>query len=152
MGTLRFNPIVSFASIALIWTFVGICIYYQENVPFKAWKTFTVEKFTWLYVGSQDLWAIFAIILYFSKYSNIKLGKPDDKPEYNDLTWFVMLFACGIGVGLFFYGVSEPIFHYTGKNRYAFLFLMISRVKNINFIIQLLQMILYNLTYLNYPV
>ena len=69
--------------------------------------------------GSQDLWAIFAVVLYFSKYSQLKLGKPDDKPEYNDVTWFVMLFACGIGVGLFFYGVGEPIYHYTGRNRYT---------------------------------
>ena len=117
LGTLRFNPIVSFASIALIWVFVGICITYGDQVPFKAWKSYVVAKFTWLYIGSQDLWAVFALILYFSKYSNLKLGKPDDKPEYNDVTWFVMLFACGIGVGLFFYGVAEPIFHYTGKNR-----------------------------------
>ena len=119
LGTLRFNPIVSFASIALIWVFVGMCIYYGEKIPFVAWKSYIVAKFTWLYIGSQDLWAVFALILYFSKYSNLKLGKPDDKPEYNDVTWFVMLFACGIGVGLFFYGVAEPIFHYTGKNRYS---------------------------------
>ena len=110
---------MSFASIALIWTFVGLCIYYQEQVPFQEWKTLIVKDFTWFYVGSMDLWALFAIILYFSKYSSLKLGKPDDKPEYNDVTWFVMLFACGIGVGLFFYGVAEPIFHYTGKNRYS---------------------------------
>ena len=57
-----------------------------------------MEKFTWLYIGSQDLWAVFAIILYFSKYADLKLGKPNEKPEYNDVTWFVMLFACGIGV------------------------------------------------------
>ena len=65
LGTLRFNPIVSFVSIGLIWIFVGICVHYGENVPFKEWKTFIVGKFTWLYIGSQDLWAVFAIILYF---------------------------------------------------------------------------------------
>ena len=80
-----------------------------------------MEKFTWLYIGSQDLWAVFAIMLYFSKYADLKLGKPHEKPEYNDVTWFVMLFACGIGVGLFFYGVAEPIFHYIGPNRYVWL-------------------------------
>ena len=57
-------------------------------------------------------------MLYFSKYSQIKLGQPEDKPEYNDVTWFVMLFACGIGVGMFFYGVAEPVYHYVGANRY----------------------------------
>ena len=63
--------------------------------------------------------ALFLVMLYFSKYSNIKLGKDDEPPEYNGVSWFMMLFACGIGVGLFFYGVAEPIFHYTGRNRYT---------------------------------
>ena len=40
-------------------------------------------------------------------------------PEYSDPTWFMMLFACGIGTGLFFFGVAEPMFHYVGKNRYS---------------------------------
>ena len=44
----------------------------------------------------------------FSELSNIKLGAPDDTPEYNDISWFVMLFACGMGNGLFFYSVFEP--------------------------------------------
>ena len=60
---------------------------------------------------------IFLFIL--SKYSNIKLGNEDDVPEYNNFSWFMMLFSCGIGVGLFFYGVAEPIFHYTNRNRYS---------------------------------
>ena len=55
---------------------------------------------------------------YYSKYSNIKLGKDSDEPEYGDATWFMMLFACGIGVGLFFFGVAEPIFHYAFPNRW----------------------------------
>ena len=57
--------------------------------------------------------------LHFSKYSKIKLGSPDDEPEYNSFTWFMMLFSCGVGVGLFFYGVAEPIYHYTTENRYS---------------------------------
>ena len=65
---------------------------------FKDARHYIVEKFTWLYIGSINLWAVFAIILYFSKYADLKLGKPNEKPEYNDVTWFVMLFACGIGV------------------------------------------------------
>ena len=54
-----------------------------------------------------------------SKYSDVKLGNEDDVPEYNNFSWFMMLFSCGIGVGLFFYGVAEPIFHYTNRNRYS---------------------------------
>ena len=58
-------------------------------------------------------------LFIFSKYSDIKLGNEDDVPEYNNFSWFMMLFSCGIGVGLFFYGVAEPIFHYTNRNRYS---------------------------------
>ena len=46
-------------------------------------------------------------------------GKDDEVPEYSDGTWFAMLFSCGIGVGLFFFGVAEPIWHYIGPNRYT---------------------------------
>lgn len=119
LGEIRFNPVVSFFSILLIWGFVGWCIQEGENVPFVAWKKWIVANFTWLYIGSQDIWAVFAVVLYCSKYANLRLGKDHEKPEYNDVTWFVMLFACGIGVGLFFYGVAEPIFHYTYPNRYT---------------------------------
>ncbi|KAL5263770.1 hypothetical protein ACHWQZ_G004986 [Mnemiopsis leidyi] len=49
----------------------------------------------------------------------MKLGKDDDEIEYPDGSWFCMLFACGVGVGLFFYGVGEPINHYTRPNRYT---------------------------------
>ena len=71
-------------------------------------------------VNMQHLHVITYIAKFFSKYADLKLGKPDEKPEYNDVTWFMMLFACGIGVGLFFYGVAEPITHYTiTRNRYS---------------------------------
>ena len=119
LGEIRFNPIVSTAAIAVIWAFVAICSVYRESVPFGEWRSWIVANFTWLYIGSQDIWAVFAIVLYCSKYSNIKLGKDTDVPEYSDPTWFMMLFACGIGVGLFFFGVAEPIFHYIGPNRYT---------------------------------
>lgn len=87
-------------------------------MSWKKAQVFLVDQFSWFYIGSMNLWGIFVIMLYFSKYSQIKLGQPDDKPEYNDVTWFVMLFACGIGVGMFFYGVAEPVYHYVGANRY----------------------------------
>ena len=71
-------------------------------------------------VKMLDLRVITDMAKFFSKYADLKLGKPDEKPEYNDVTWFMMLFACGIGVGLFFYGVAEPITHYTiTRNRYS---------------------------------
>ena len=54
---------------------------------------------TWLYIGSMNAWAIFIITVYVY-YGDIKLGSSDSKPEYNDLTWFTMLFSCGVGSGV----------------------------------------------------
>ncbi len=55
---------------------------------------------------------IVALFLIFGPYGKIKLGKPDDEPEYNYFTWFAFLFTAGMGVGLVFYGVTEPVSHY----------------------------------------
>ena len=49
------------------------------------------------------------------RYGNVRLGPKDSKPEFSDMTYFAMLFSAGIGVGLFFYGVSEPLSHRTGN-------------------------------------
>ena len=76
-----------------------ICIKFPNDVPFAEWKKNIVKSFTWLYIGSINLWAVFIMVLYFSKYSDQKLGKDTDQPEFNNVTWFVMLFSCGVGVG-----------------------------------------------------
>ena len=55
---------------------------------------------------------VFMMLLAFSKYGRIKLGKEDDKPEFSNLTWFGMLFSAGMGIGLVFWGVAEPLDHY----------------------------------------
>lgn len=64
---------------------------------------FIVDKFGWFYLLSATSFLIFAIFLVVSKYGNIKLGKEADKPEYNYLTWFGMLFSAGMGIGLVFW-------------------------------------------------
>ncbi|XP_067026316.1 glycine betaine transporter 1-like [Acropora muricata] len=111
---LRFNPVVTFLSGAIIWFFVIWCAVQADvaNREMSKWMLWITETFTWMYIGTQDVWAIFIVVLYFSKYGKMKLGKPEDKPEFNDLTYFTMLFAAGIGIGLFYFGVAEPIWHY----------------------------------------
>jgi choline-glycine betaine transporter len=60
----------------------------------------------------QQVWVVFLIALYVSRLGKMKLGRPDDEPEYPAASWFMMMFSAGIGIGLFFFGVAEPIFHY----------------------------------------
>lgn len=73
---------------------------------------FLTEKFGWFYLLSATGFLIFAIFLVFSKYGKLKLGKPDDEPEYPYITWFAMLFSAGMGIGLVFWGAAEPLSHF----------------------------------------
>jgi len=105
---IRLNPVVSFVSALIIWGFVAWCMIEPEaaNKRMGEWKTWITQTFTWMYIGTQDAWAVFIIVLYFSKYGTMKLGKPDEKPEFKDASYFTMLFAAGIGIGLFYFGVG----------------------------------------------
>ena len=66
----------------------------------------------WLYLLSMLVFVIFALVLAFSRYGSIKLGPDDSKPEFKTISWFGMLFGAGMGIGLVFYGIAEPISHY----------------------------------------
>ncbi|MFZ0371081.1 MAG: BCCT family transporter [Halobacillus sp.] len=73
---------------------------------------FLTDKFGWFYLLSATGFLIFAIYLVFSKFGKLKLGKPDDEPEYPYITWFAMLFSAGMGIGLVFWGAAEPLSHF----------------------------------------
>lgn len=74
--------------------------------------TFLTTDFGWLYLLAMMIFLVFVIYMAFGKYGKIRLGGDDSKPEYSNLTWFGLLFGCGMGVGLVFWGVAEPLTHY----------------------------------------
>jgi len=73
---------------------------------------FLVSNFGWFYLLSMTTFVIFAIWIAFSKYGKIKLGPDDSTPDYSFISWFSMLFSAGMGIGLVFWGVAEPLNHY----------------------------------------
>ncbi|WP_156290474.1 glycine betaine uptake BCCT transporter [Oceanobacillus salinisoli] len=73
---------------------------------------FLVDHFGWFYLMSATAFLIFCIYLIFSRYGTMKLGRPEDKPEFSYLTWFAMLFSAGMGIGLVFWGAAEPLSHF----------------------------------------
>lgn len=88
----------------------------QASVDLADWKAWVSEIFNWFYIGSQDIWILYILYLFFSRFGNVKLGS--EKPEFSDAAYFMMMFTCGVAVGLFFYGVTEPLYHKfeAGKN------------------------------------
>jgi choline/glycine/proline betaine transport protein len=69
--------------------------------------------FGWFYVLAVAFFIAFVILLLLSPYARIRLGDDDERPEFSRITWFSMLFSAGMGIGLLFFGVAEPIMHYT---------------------------------------
>ncbi|MCU5745581.1 BCCT family transporter [Staphylococcus sp. SQ8-PEA] len=72
----------------------------------KLWIT---NKLGWYYLILTTIIVFFCIFLIFSPIGKLKLGKPNDKPEFNTISWFAMLFSAGMGIGLVFYGAAEPM-------------------------------------------
>lgn len=70
--------------------------------------------FEWLYIFSASFFLVFVVIIMASRYGQVRLGPSDSTPEYGNLSWFAMLFTAGMGIGLVFYAVSEPVTHFTG--------------------------------------
>jgi choline/glycine/proline betaine transport protein len=71
-----------------------------------------VSGFGWYYVLIAAVFVAFTLFIGFSRFGNIKLGKDDDKPAFSLFSWFALLFAAGMGIGLVFYGVAEPLEHF----------------------------------------
>jgi len=75
-------------------------------------KEFLFVNLNWIYVWSVTLFVLFLLYLMFSKYGKIKLGSNGSQPEYSFFSWISMLFAAGMGIGLMFFSVAEPMSHY----------------------------------------
>ena len=70
------------------------------------------KYFGWYYMIITILMVFFCVFIIFSPIGKLKLGKPQDKPEFNTISWFAMLFSAGMGIGLVFYGAAEPMSHF----------------------------------------
>ncbi|WP_144794740.1 BCCT family transporter [Kocuria palustris] len=72
----------------------------------------TITNFGWLYVIAATVFVVFVIALAFSKFGKIPLGRDGEKPQFTTASWISMMFATGMGIGLVFYGVGEPLWFY----------------------------------------
>ncbi|MCM3501222.1 BCCT family transporter [Microbacterium sp. P26] len=100
------------AGIAL--AFIAFALFFPTaaEATFATVQTFIVSTFNWYYVLIAAFFVVFALAMGFSRFGNIKLGQDDDEPEFSTMSWFALLFAAGMGIGLVFYGVSEPLSHF----------------------------------------
>lgn len=100
------------AAILLLFVIVGVVAPQSfERVTANA-ESFITDAFGWYYLIIVTAFVAICLYLMISPVGKIKLGKPEDKPEFSRPTWVAMLFSAGVGIGLVFYGTAEPISHY----------------------------------------
>ncbi|PTL71466.1 choline transporter [Rathayibacter caricis DSM 15933] len=113
--TERLAPWVFWPAAALILAIVAFALLAPGTATavFSSLQTTVVDTFSWYYVLLAAAFVAFAIWMGVSRFGDIKLGKDDDEPEFSMLAWISLLFAAGMGIGLVFYGVAEPLNHFS---------------------------------------
>ena len=109
-----FNPLVIGATLFFVVLLVAMILIAPEQTQtlLNSAKSGIFANFSWFYVLAFSVFLGFLVILSVSSLGNIKLGNDEEEPEFGFLSWLAMLFAAGMGVGLMFFGVAEPLTHY----------------------------------------
>ena len=110
------NPVFMISGLSII-AFVMVTLMFQDAATeFFGWlRPFLTSTFDWFFLSSANIFVIFCVALMITPLGSIRLGGADAKPDYGYLGWFAMLFAAGMGIGLMFFGVSEPMSHYASS-------------------------------------
>ena len=113
MPNVKRDNLVYYVSIVVMLILVGIGLVLPDifGSVTNSIFGFLSKYFGWWYMVAMNCFVLFPIILAFSRFGKLKLGEENSKPEFSNTAWFGMLFGAGMGVGLVFYGVGEPMYH-----------------------------------------
>ena len=108
------SPPVFYTSALIIVALVLFAGFFPETAQsfFGNMQTWIVDNVSWFYVLAVALVLLSAIFMAASRYGDIKLGPDHSEPDYKSTSWFAMLFSAGMGIGLMFFGVAEPVMHF----------------------------------------
>ena len=107
------NPVFMISGVVIVG-FVIFTLMFQEGAAdfFGALRPWLTSTFDWLFMIAGNIFVLFCLFLIVSPYGKIRIGGADAKPDYSYAGWFAMLFAAGMGIGLMFFGVLEPVYHF----------------------------------------
>lgn len=110
------NPVFAISALCVI-AFVAFTLAFPTLATdsFSALFSGATKGFDWFFIGAADVFVILCLGLVISPYGKIRLGGALAKPDFGYVGWFSMLFAAGMGIGLMFYGVSEPLSHFSSS-------------------------------------
>lgn len=106
------NPVFFISAIVII-VFVALALGFQAQAKeFFVWlRPWLTTKFDWVFMLTGNIFVLFCLLLVVSPWGSIRIGGKAAKPEFSYPSWFAMLFAAGMGIGLMFFGVLEPVNH-----------------------------------------
>jgi len=110
------NPVFVVSALTII-AFVFVTLAFQaEATEFFGWlRPFLTSTFDWFFLLSANIFVLFCVLLVVTPLGGVRLGGADATPDYSYISWFAMLFAAGMGIGLMFFGVSEPMSHFASS-------------------------------------
>ncbi|MCH2551402.1 MAG: BCCT family transporter [Alcanivorax sp.] len=108
------NPVFFISAVLILVFVIGTIIFPAEaKTALDGAKGWTIDNFDWLFMVGANIFVLFCIALIFLPVGKIRLGGKGARPDFSTLSWFAMLFAAGMGIGLMFWSVAEPVGYYT---------------------------------------
>ncbi|UWR77711.1 BCCT family transporter [Phaeobacter inhibens] len=108
------NPVFMVSGISIMLFVFYALVLPEQAAAFFGWlRPAVTSSFDWFFLSAGNIFVLFCFFLIVSPWGKVRLGGADAAPDYTYTGWFAMLFAAGMGIGLMFYGVSEPMSHYS---------------------------------------
>ncbi len=90
------------------------------NGIYTAIRGWIEASLSWYYIIVVMGLVLFCLIMMFSRFGSIRLGDDDSRPEFSNFSWFAMLFSAGVGIGILFFGVAEPVFYFDNSGAFGY--------------------------------
>ena len=107
------------AMVVVFVVFTALNVEFANSIysSVRGWIEATLN---WYYISAVTVMLFVCFYLMFSRFGSIKLGDDDSKPEFTNFSWFAMLFSAGVGIGLLFFGIAEPMFYFDNTSPWGY--------------------------------
>jgi choline/glycine/proline betaine transport protein len=107
------------AMVVVFVVFTALNVEFANSI-YSAIRSWIEATLNWYYISSVTVMLFVCFYLMFSRFGNIRLGDDDSRPEFSNFSWFAMLFSAGVGIGLLFFGIAEPMFYFDNTQPWGY--------------------------------
>ncbi|MBD3756460.1 MAG: BCCT family transporter, partial [Gammaproteobacteria bacterium] len=110
------NPVFAISSLSIVaFVLIALALHDQAELVFNGLRNWLTAALDWFFLSAANVFVLFCLFLIVSPLGKVRIGGREAEPDYSYTGWFAMLFAAGMGIGLMFFGVSEPISHFNSS-------------------------------------